>query len=73
MMHERKTYSPGGALFALAILIVLQAPDAQRPSGVTAHPPSSAVHRTDTLQSRHSLPVGNPTSVQRSQPPSWVF
>lgn len=72
-MHERKRYSPGGALFALAILIVLQGSDEGHPSGVTAHPPAPAVHRMDASQARQTLPVGHPARLERSQPPSWVF
>lgn len=73
-MHERKRYSPGGALFALAILIVLQGSDEQRPTGATAHLTGPAVHQTDTLRAyRHALPGGQPALRALAQPPSWVF
>lgn len=73
-MYDPKRYSPGAALFALAILAILQIPTDGRPSEAGENFRAPAVNQTDARPTRRpTLPVGQPTRLERSQPPSWVF
>lgn len=73
-MYDQKAYSPGTALFALTILAILQIPTDGRPSDTGGNFSAPAVNQTDARHTRHpTLPVGQPTRLDRSQPPSWVF
>lgn len=64
-MHDRKTYSPGHALFALAVLAILHT--GGHPSEPTTPGTVPVVHSSGT----HQAPPPGPLPVGQS--PSWVF
>ena len=73
-MHDPKTYSPAGALFALTMLAVLQIPTDGRPSDTQEDFNGPVVNQLDARPVPHSaLPVGQPARLARPQPASWVF